>query len=347
MQRLQTYCSEDLGGFYLDVLKDRLYTAARDSAARRSAQTALALIRDALLKLMAPILSFTAEEAWRILRPDDPTIFVHTWDEHVPPIADADALTAQVGAHPRRARARAEGARGGAPGGRDRLVAAGGGRRSCADVDDYAALASLGDDLRFVLITSAARVTPRRRAYDRRRAEPHAEMRALLALARRRRRAIARIPALCGRCVANLFGAGEPRRYRVSAGATATGSRRRAAMTRRSCARASAANLRWLWLSLAVIVVDQATKHWILASFRPGEDLPLTSFASLVLAFNHRRGVQLPRRRGRLAALALRGDRRRRLRRDGLAAAARRQGAVLRRARADHRRRARQSRTTA
>lgn len=48
----------------------------------------------------------------------------------------------------------------------------------------------------------------------------------------------------------------------------------------------SLSNLRWLWLSLAVIVVDQVTKHWILATFRPGEDLPLTSFASLVLAFN-------------------------------------------------------------
>ena len=81
VQRLQTYCSEELGGFYLDVLKDRLYTAAADSRARRSAQTALALIRDALLKLMAPILSFTAEEAWRILRPDDPTIFAHVWKD--------------------------------------------------------------------------------------------------------------------------------------------------------------------------------------------------------------------------------------------------------------------------
>jgi isoleucyl-tRNA synthetase len=64
VQRLQSYCSEDLGGFYLDVLKDRLYTAGRHSVARRSAQTALAAIRDLLLKLMAPILSFTAEEAW-------------------------------------------------------------------------------------------------------------------------------------------------------------------------------------------------------------------------------------------------------------------------------------------
>ena len=46
------------------------------------------------------------------------------------------------------------------------------------------------------------------------------------------------------------------------------------------------ANLRWLWLSLGVIVADQATKRLILASFRPGEDLPLAPFASLVLAFN-------------------------------------------------------------
>lgn len=48
----------------------------------------------------------------------------------------------------------------------------------------------------------------------------------------------------------------------------------------------SLANWRWLWLSLLVIAVDQATKHWMVASFRPGEDLPLTPFASLVLAFN-------------------------------------------------------------
>ena len=80
--------------------------------------------------------------------------------------------------------------------------------------DDYDALASLGDDLRFVLITSAATrraaasalaiaVTP----------SAHAEVRALLALPRRRRRAIAAHPTLCGRCVANLFGAGEPRAF--------------------------------------------------------------------------------------------------------------------------------------
>ena len=67
MSRLQHFCSEDLGAFYLDVLKDRLYTSAPRSLARRSAQTALLHITQTLLKLMAPVLSFTAEEAWDIL----------------------------------------------------------------------------------------------------------------------------------------------------------------------------------------------------------------------------------------------------------------------------------------
>ena len=63
-QKLQTFCSEDLGGFYLDILKDRLYTSGADSRARRSAQNALWHIAHSLVRLMAPILSFTAEEAW-------------------------------------------------------------------------------------------------------------------------------------------------------------------------------------------------------------------------------------------------------------------------------------------
>src|ERR1700682_5358338 len=95
VRELQLYCSEELGGFYLDVLKDRLYTAASHSAARRSAQTVLAYIRDELLKLMAPVLSFTAEEAWKLLYPDDATIFVHRWktEQGLGAIPDLDALT--------------------------------------------------------------------------------------------------------------------------------------------------------------------------------------------------------------------------------------------------------------
>ena len=75
--KLQVYCSEDLGAFYLDVLKDRLYTTSPKSHARRSAQTALWQITNAMLRWMAPFLSFTAEEAWPIFAPNQSTtIFV-------------------------------------------------------------------------------------------------------------------------------------------------------------------------------------------------------------------------------------------------------------------------------
>ncbi|OGS77117.1 MAG: isoleucine--tRNA ligase [Gallionellales bacterium GWA2_55_18] len=81
-QKLQTFCSEDLGGFYLDILKDRLYTAGENSAARRSAQNALYHITHSLVRLMAPILSFTAEEAWEVLSgKQDTSIFEGAWYE--------------------------------------------------------------------------------------------------------------------------------------------------------------------------------------------------------------------------------------------------------------------------
>ena len=68
--RIMTFCSEDLGGFYLDILKDRLYTTPAQSLARKSAQTVLHTITDAMLRWMAPFLSFTAEEAWQIFEHD-------------------------------------------------------------------------------------------------------------------------------------------------------------------------------------------------------------------------------------------------------------------------------------
>jgi isoleucyl-tRNA synthetase len=80
--KLQVYCSEDLGAFYLDVLKDRLYTTAPKSLARRSAQTALWHITHAMLRWMAPFLSFTAEEAWPIFSPGtSPSIFTQVYSD--------------------------------------------------------------------------------------------------------------------------------------------------------------------------------------------------------------------------------------------------------------------------
>ncbi|HET8830520.1 MAG TPA: isoleucine--tRNA ligase [Casimicrobiaceae bacterium] len=211
VQRLQTYCSEDLGGFYLDVLKDRLYTTAQDSAARRSAQTALALIRDALLKLMAPILSFTAEEAWSILRPDDPTIFIHTWDRMFPEVHDAEALTARwktiTGV---RALVQKE---------LEAVRQAGSiGSSLQADVDivapadTYPVLHALGDDLRFVLITSAAKVTQGDALAINVKPSAHSKCERCWHWRADVGRDVAH-PGLCGRCIANLFGAGEPRTF--------------------------------------------------------------------------------------------------------------------------------------
>jgi isoleucyl-tRNA synthetase len=78
VSKLQLYCSEDLGAFYLDVLKDRLYTTAPKSLARRSAQTALHQITHAMLRWMAPFLSFTAEEAWTTFGKSE-SIFLETF----------------------------------------------------------------------------------------------------------------------------------------------------------------------------------------------------------------------------------------------------------------------------
>src|SRR5260221_2729263 len=89
--KIPNFCSEDLGGFYLDILKDRLYTTGQDSRPRRSAQSALYHVTQSLLRLIAPILSFTAEEAWPFAHPGDATIFVRTWHQF-PEIPEADSL---------------------------------------------------------------------------------------------------------------------------------------------------------------------------------------------------------------------------------------------------------------
>jgi len=159
-QRLQTFCSEDLGGFWLDILKDRLYTAGKASKARRSAQSALHHVTQMLLRLMAPMLSFTAEEAWTILNPppkgDPPdSVFLHTWKDVLPKQDDEKELVArwnrirQIRAEvlKRLEEARSGGAIGSSLQANVSLV---------LPAQDLALLRSLGDDLKFVMITSTA-----------------------------------------------------------------------------------------------------------------------------------------------------------------------------------------------
>jgi isoleucyl-tRNA synthetase len=211
VRQLQLYCSEELGGFYLDVLKDRLYTAATHSAARRSAQTVLAHVRDELLKLMAPILSFTAEEAWKVLYPHDATIFAHVWNtEHsLGAIPDLDALTAKWSrivevrnvVLKRLEEAREKGEIGSSLAAEVTIA---------APANVYEALASLGDDLRFVMITSSAKV----RRGDALAIEVTPSTHPKCARCWHWRSDVgadAAHPALCARCVANLFGDGEVR----------------------------------------------------------------------------------------------------------------------------------------
>jgi isoleucyl-tRNA synthetase len=220
-QRLQNFCSEDLGGFWLDILKDRLYTAGTDSRARRSAQSALHHVTQMTLRLMAPILSFTAEEAWSVMHPvaaGSPealpeSIFFHTWKEVLPPQSGEEQLVAKWkrlreirGAVTKRLEdSRAGGAIGSSLQAEVALGVAPG---------DLALLESLGDDLRFVLITSQATaraapgdgiavdVTPSAHAKCERcwhyRADVGADN---------------RHATICGRCVANLEGSGEAREH--------------------------------------------------------------------------------------------------------------------------------------
>ena len=314
VQRLQTYCSETLGGFYLDVLKDRLYTAARTSLARRSAQTALAHIRDALLGLMAPILSFTAEEAWRIVRPDEPTVFTRVFGDALPTLPDAAALVAKWdrvlavrAAVQRELEAVRQAGAIGSPLQADVAVTAPG--------DDVAALASLGDDLRFVFITSSATVERGDALAVRVTPSGHVEVRALLALARRRR-------PRCRTSVAVQPLRGESVRRGRAAAVRVTSATVPTTVTTRPVPWT-----RWLWISAAVIALDQVTKAMIVANVPARRRRCAHVVLQPGARVQHRRRVQLPGRRGGLAALAVHPDRDRRLRSDAVVAEARRQRA--------------------
>ena len=218
-QRLQLFCSEDLSGFYLDILKDRLYTAPARGRARRAAQNALYHITQALTRLMAPILSFTAEEVWATIQKSEASVFEQTWYALALP-GDADTLRSRW----RTLRA----LRSDVQKELETLRAAGKiGSSLAGEVDLYAAgeahelLSSLHDDLRLVMITSRATlhagsdgtasgavpgVGIRVSASTHAKCERCWHYRADVG-------AHAEHPVLCARCVSNLFGAGEVREH--------------------------------------------------------------------------------------------------------------------------------------
>jgi isoleucyl-tRNA synthetase len=204
--KLQVFCSEDLGAFYLDVLKDRLYTTAPKSLARRSAQTALWTLTQAMLRWMAPFLSFTAEEAWKVVHPDAVSIFTETYLNLGTPDASLLARWARVKAIREAVNKAIEAVR--AEGGVGSSLQAT--VRIGAAADDLTLLRSLGDDLKFVLITSAVEVVE----------APELTVTVTPSTATKCERCWhwrddvghdAAHPTICGRCTSNLYGAGETR----------------------------------------------------------------------------------------------------------------------------------------
>jgi isoleucyl-tRNA synthetase len=222
--RVHNFCGGELGGFYLDIIKDRQYTTPVDSLARRSAQTALWHLAEALCRWVAPILSFTADEIWENLPGSrQPSVFLSEWYTDLPVEADGadwgDGFWSKL-ILVRQAVNRAletKRAEGGLRGSLDASVTL------YAAPDLLASLASLGEELRFVLITSEAHLKPLSEAQ----VPVDADMPDLAVSVVpcehekcercwHRRDDVgthAEHPTLCGRCINNIEGPGEQRRY--------------------------------------------------------------------------------------------------------------------------------------
>ncbi|WP_417766232.1 isoleucine--tRNA ligase [Spongiibacter tropicus] len=160
-QKLHNFCVLELGGFYLDIIKDRQYTTQENSRARRSAQTALYHIAEALTRWIAPILSFTADELWQVLPGErQGPVFAAEWYTGLSRLpADGDMNDAfwrrvqavKTAVNKVLENARNEGVVGGSLQAEVTLF--------CSE-ELIDTLAKLGDELRFVLITSAAMLAP-------------------------------------------------------------------------------------------------------------------------------------------------------------------------------------------
>ncbi|MES9993202.1 MAG: isoleucine--tRNA ligase [Candidatus Thiodiazotropha sp.] len=222
-QKIHNFCVNELGGFYLDIIKDRQYTTQADSLPRRSCQTAMYHIIEAMVRWLAPILSFTADEIWQSMPGErSESVFLGQWYGDLFPL-DADdrfdrdywrrviAVRESVGKAMESFRAE-------------------GNSSLDADVEIYcsddlkAELDKLEDELRFVLITSHASVY----SLEEKPADAVAddELKLALKITASNHEKCVRCwhhredvgsnpdhPELCGRCVENVVGSGETRRF--------------------------------------------------------------------------------------------------------------------------------------
>ncbi|MCG8672184.1 MAG: isoleucine--tRNA ligase [Pseudomonadales bacterium] len=221
-QKIHNFCAVELGSFYLDVIKDRQYTAATESHARRSAQTALYHIVEALVRWMSPILSFTADEIWPAIPGErSESVFFETWYEGLQEYQDNESLgdefwqkmlTIKTAVNKQLEIARKE---------RQLKASLDTEVDLYCDSDIKAHLDQLGDELRFVLITSEVRVHDmadegEATEVDGLRVKVTASAHEKCVRCWHRRPEVGSIeahPELCHRCVENVDGAGEKREF--------------------------------------------------------------------------------------------------------------------------------------
>ena len=222
-QKLHNFCVRDMGGFYLDIIKDRIYTCPEDSLPRRSAQTALFHIAEAFTRWISPILSFTAHEIWGFMPGKrESSVFLAEWyplprlmaDEKIDQQDWAAILQAKEAINKVIEDQRNQGVIKGSLGADIQLF---------VSPELQQSLAKLGDELRFVTITSKASLLPLTEAAD-----ASDSMLEGLKVSVQRSTAekcvrcwhfIADVgsspehPEICGRCVSNLDAGGEVRHY--------------------------------------------------------------------------------------------------------------------------------------
>ncbi len=222
VQTLMRFCSIELGSFYLDIIKDRQYTAKADSRARRSCQSALYLIAESLIRWISPILSFTAQEAWQAMPGErDEFVFTQYWYDGLKELSD-DAVFSHAywdrilkfrdEANRAIEIARNAGTIGGSLEAELTIY---------ADAELAVDLSRLGDELRFVLITSSAQLAEGEAPADAIRPEGSA---AAFTVVKSQNAKCERCwhfeagvgsnpqyPTLSPRCIENIAGAGENR----------------------------------------------------------------------------------------------------------------------------------------
>ncbi|MEA1063543.1 isoleucine--tRNA ligase [Erwinia sp. HR93] len=226
VQRLMRFCSVEMGSFYLDIIKDRQYTAKADSVARRSCQTALYHIAEALVRWMAPILSFTADEVWGYLPGSrEKYVFTGEWYDGLFGLADNETMNDAYWSELLKVRSEVnkviEQARADKTVGGSLEVAV----TLYAEPSLAAKLTALGEELRFVLLTSQAQVADYAAASaDAQQSELLKGLKVALHKAdgekcprcwhyTRDVGKVAEHADLCGRCVSNVAGNGETRKF--------------------------------------------------------------------------------------------------------------------------------------